>query len=236
MIKYLIHFRSLTLICLYLGGRIKGWGGGGGGRRISALVSICIQQRSAFFARLTKSSKGTRPKPVCHSRIRIHLSTTTSLLYFPQRWRHSFKGTRPSFSGFLDTSQCCSSSWHTRFENDSALREPIGDPSPPPCSEAGCWTCQAPMLAMPHLRVGGSGPGEAAEADERRRGGTRGVNRRHQRGNYGLLISKEVCDRGRCRFPSCAMWPAVNGWREEWKRGKKRGGKRAQRREECETV
>lgn len=31
MIKYLIHFRSLTLICLYLGGRRDGGGGGGGG-------------------------------------------------------------------------------------------------------------------------------------------------------------------------------------------------------------
>lgn len=49
MIKYLIHFRSLTLICLYLGGRRgsgSGGGGGGGavgegeGEELSALASI----------------------------------------------------------------------------------------------------------------------------------------------------------------------------------------------------
>lgn len=33
MIKYLIHFRSLTLICLYLGGRGGDGGGEGGGER-----------------------------------------------------------------------------------------------------------------------------------------------------------------------------------------------------------
>lgn len=100
MIKYLIHFRSLTLICLYLEGRIKG--GGAGGRGISALVSIFIHQRSAVFVCLTKSRKGTRP--IIGALLQdvysfIHDNVHPPLLV---RITSSFKGTHPSSSRFPD--------------------------------------------------------------------------------------------------------------------------------------
>lgn len=51
MIKYLIHFRSLTLICLYLGGRGRGGrgraereGGRGGGRSSGFHLSVPIME------------------------------------------------------------------------------------------------------------------------------------------------------------------------------------------------
>lgn len=101
-----------------------------------------------------------------------------------------------------------------------AFRDAIGGP----CSDARCCFCQSLMPTTRHLpsvsSVGGSGRGEAMETDERRRGGIRRWKRHHQLSNYCLLVSKAVHDRGRCRFPSCAMWLMVKRMEGGMERGK----------------
>lgn len=106
------------------------------------------------------------------------------------------------------------------FQRDAFRIKPaIGGP----CADARCRFCQPLMSTTRHLpsvsSVGGSGRGEAAETDEEERWDSE-VKKHHQLSNYCLLISKAVHDRGRCRFPSCAMWLMVKRMEGGMERGK----------------
>lgn len=131
------------------------------------------------------------------SRICIHLSMTTSISHFLWRLGHFFKETQPSFSRFLDNLFFFSNPAKAKKKKKLSPHPVFNSSkdSPYRCLSlefsggklSGLWLFPTRCHRRPVLRctlsstrhlpsvssVGGSGRGEAAETDERRRGGIR---------------------------------------------------------------
>lgn len=149
MIKYLIHFRSLTLICLYLGGRIKGKGGGGGSAHWFPSLSI-----RGFFCPFDKEQKRKKAENQCDTAGYIfiyppqHPSSTSCEDDVILLKRHD-----PHFPDFFSD--------FTVLLLAQRLHMNAAHPSVTP-PEAGCCICQSLIPTPPHGLNGQFRPGRSS--------------------------------------------------------------------------